>query len=181
MINLIPTSAKQGVVREYWLRVVAVWMFLAGTACLLIASLMLPTYMLLARQLTDLQSRVDEQASLSTGYDSNASALTQAMNTANLLAASNSSDSSFLTLENTLHSLAGVGIKITHVSFARQGTTTSISLDGSAATRQNLADFRDVLESDPRFEGVVLPLASLLKERDILFAMTFKGIATTTP
>lgn len=180
MINLIPTSAKKGVVREYWLRVTAVWMFLAGTACLLVASLMLPTYMLLAARLSELQVRIDEQASLTSSYDTNASALTEAMKTANTLLATSTNDTPFLLFQRTLRESAGNGIQIDHIQFTRKATTTAIKVSGVSKTRQDLADFRDKLEQNPLFINVVLPIASLIKDRDVTFDMNLQGIATTT-
>ena len=47
MINLIPPHARKAITREYWIRVVTVWMFLATFALMVIVALQIPTYVLI--------------------------------------------------------------------------------------------------------------------------------------
>jgi hypothetical protein len=43
---------------------------------------------------------------------------------------------------------------------------------GTARTRAALANFRDAIEADERFADAILPISSLIKDRNIDFIMT---------
>ncbi len=179
MINLIPASARRMIVREYWVRTMAVWMFLLGTGCLVVASLFLPTYVLVSKQVDDLQIQVDQNAASTATFDSSAAALTTAMKQATFLLAS-STPVTFTMYKKMITAIAGEGVDISGFQFVRVGSTTAITLDGMASTRQALATFRDDLEREPLLTTVVLPISNLIKDRDIVFTMTVTGIATST-
>jgi hypothetical protein len=178
MINLIPATARRLIIREYWVRAVAVWLFLVGTGCLIVASLFLPTYVLVANQVSVLEAQVEQNSAESATYDSNASVLVTAMNQAAFLLASTTA-TPFSTYKSQIQVHAGAAVDIRSFQFARLGTTTAITIAGRAANRQVLAAFRDTLEADPLLVGAVLPIASLIKDRDIDFTMTLTGITTT--
>ncbi|MFM2424052.1 MAG: hypothetical protein RLZZ70_441 [Candidatus Parcubacteria bacterium] len=178
MINLIPASARRLIVREYWVRTLAVWMFLLGTGCLVVASLFLPTYVLVANQSAVLEAQVQQNSAESASFDSNAAVLVTAMNQANFLLAS-TTNTPFSTYETQIEKHAGLAISIGNFQFVRVSTTTSITIGGRADNRQVLAAFRDALEADPLFTEAVLPIASLIKDRDIDFTMTITGITVT--
>jgi p-aminobenzoyl-glutamate transporter AbgT len=56
MINLIPPDAQKEVRREYWIRVVSVWLVLVGVAFVALTIVQVPIYILLKNQLAAYQS-----------------------------------------------------------------------------------------------------------------------------
>ena len=178
MINLLPPAARKSVVREYWLRVSAVWLFLLGTGCLIVAVLLLPTYMLIHTQINTLDSQVSASTAKASTFDVSAAALIQASTDAAILTqgASSTPFSHYLKLIETL---AGPDITLRDVTYVKTTESGKLTLAGQAATRQSLANFRDALEADPVFQNVNLPISSLIKDRDLLFSLDIT-IATTT-
>ena len=177
MINLIPPSARKSVTREYWLRVISVWLFLFGTGCLIISIFLLPTYVMVHTQTVSLGGQMSATADTTASYDEAIATLTKASADAAYLhrTASTTPFSSYL---KTLESLAGSGVSIHSVSYTRAVTET-VTVTGVASTRELLAAFRDGLEAAPEFATVVLPIAALAKATDVLFTMDIT-IATTT-
>lgn len=177
MINLIPTTARSKIVTEYWLRVVAVWMFLFGTGCLVVASLLLPTYMLLRGELTALRNEVIDNEARVASFSTSAKELAQAMERAQtLLAVSGTPVTQF---DARLNEIAGSAVAIESALFTLGTSTVTITITGIAETRSALATFRDAVEASPEFANTVLPISSLIKDRDLDFTMTITG--STTP
>ncbi len=180
MINLIPPAARRLVVREYWVRVLSVWMFLVGTGCLVVAALLLPTYVLIHSQISVLSETSSGVAEKVATYDSSAAELKLASEQAAILM-SGGSTTPFSTYLTLIEASAGSDIEIRSVDFTRGGTGNgAVILSGESNTRQALADFRDALESEGSFTKVDLPISNLIKERDVLFSIQMQ-IATTTP
>jgi hypothetical protein len=170
MINLIPPRARAMIIKEYWLRVVAVWLFLLGTGCLLVASLLLPTYMLLRTELLSLREQVAANLAETATFDSSSTALATAMAEAKLLAAM--STSTYTVDIARLTEIAGNSVTLRSFSFVTVEGKNTITITGTAITRAALASFRDTIEADERFVDAVLPISSLIKDRDIEFSMT---------
>ena len=180
MINLIPPRARKSVMREYWIRVVSVWLFLLGTGCLIVAVLLLPTYMMVHGQIVTLDGEVSAKGKTATSYNESATALTEASVKAALLT-SRASTTPFSHYLKTLESIAGADIEVRSVEYSNDGITNGrITLAGVAQTREALATFRDTLEAYPAFMAVVLPISALIKDRDLLFSMDIT-IASSTP
>ncbi len=170
MINLIPPSARSMVIKEYWLRVVSVWLFLVGTACLLVASLMLPTYVLLQGELVTLRDQVAQNAAESASFDQSSAALTEAMRQATLLR--DMATSSKVALIERINRMAGTMVRVASYDLKSVDGKVHITLIGTADTRTALASFRDAIEADEQFVDTVLPISSLIKDRDLEFTMT---------
>lgn len=177
MINLIPPAARKNVIREYWLRVISVWLFLLGTGCMIVAVLLLPSYMLVHNQIITLGEQVTAGAEKNTTFDTSALALKKAGEQAALLmqGASTTPFSQYLL---KLETLAGSGIGLYDISYTKV-PQPAITISGTADTRENLAGFRDALEANPAFSDVNLPISALIKDRDLLFSMSLK-VSTTT-
>ena len=180
MINLIPPVARRTVVREYWVRVISVWMFLVGTGFLVVVALLLPTYVLTRSQINVLSEVSSTVAEKVTTYDASAVELQRASEQAAILVSAGTTTpfSTYLTL---IEKSAGNEIQIRSIDFSRTGVGNgTVVLSGESKTRQALAYFRDVMESDGSSIKVDLPISNLIKERDIMFSMQMM-IATTTP
>jgi hypothetical protein len=179
MINLLPPNARRNVIREYWLRVATVWMFLLGTGCLIVAALLLPTYVQIQIQLNALSESMNASTETISSYDTLARELVVANDRSKILlnAASSTPFSVYVT---NIEQLSGQAISINTYTFTRPKTgEATIAISGIARTRQELADFKDVLSSEGVYSRVDLPISNLIKEKDLLFSMQL-FIATST-
>jgi hypothetical protein len=145
-----------------------------------VASLLLPTYVLLEGELTGLREEVAANTASANTFDTNTTALTAAVAQARLLIETKSV-TPFTLYEAQLTAVAGEAVKLSSIEFIREATTTRVTLSGVADTRIALANFKDNLEAEPLFGNVVLPIASLIRDRDLEFIMTVTAFATTTP
>ncbi len=172
MINLIPPTAEKSLKREYHLRVVAVWLFLFGTGALVVASLFLPSYMLVNTALESMTAQVVANSASVATFDNGTAALEKAMAEASLLADTATTTPTVSQYDGRIRTLAGNGVRITTTEYKITDATVTITVSGQADTRQSLANFKDGLELDSHFSNVTLPLSSLIKDRDLLFTMT---------
>jgi len=179
MINLIPPVARRNIVKEYWIRVITVWLFLAGTAGLIVLLLLLPSYVLVLIQINSLEQVVAATSLKSSSYDASSVTLLVANQQAQLLA-NTPEVTPFSLYTSSLEKLAGTGIVLQELRFSRPASTAgTIKVSGVADTRQSLADFRDAIEANAYFSTVNLPISSLIKDRDLLFSMEIT-LATTS-
>jgi hypothetical protein len=175
MINLIPPSARTAIYKEYWLRVVGVWLVLLGVGALLATSFFLPLYVRVLSELTLLEEEISRNAAAVATFDTSATALETAMKHANLLGAY-SSTTRLTEYDAAIAALAGGGVQLNTLEYTRTADTVVIKIVGVASTRAELARFRDALEADPQFSSVVLPISSLIKDRELDFSMTLNGL-----
>ena len=175
MINLIPPVARKKVAREYWLRVTAVACFAVGTVSLIAGVLLLPTYVLIQLQIDVQKSSADTLTDTASSYDVSAAQLIAASRQAQILV-----DRSQLAIVSnyveTIETIAGSDITVIDTEYMQGEEADQVSISGQAATRQALVNFRDQLEANPQFEAVDLPISNLIKDRDILFTITMRGI-----
>ncbi len=180
MINLIPPAARRVIIREYWTRVVSVWLLLASAAGIMVLILLLPTYLLISIKADVLNQEVAAASEKIASYDISATDILKANRHAQLLL-NVQTPVPFYTLINDIEATAGPAIAINDFRFLRQGMNDTIQLAGQASTRQDLASFRDTLDGDERFLSVDLPISNLIKDRDILFSMTINLATSTKP
>ena len=68
------------------------------------------------------------------------------------------------------------------MNLSRDGESVrEISISGTAASRQALADFRNRLREEDGVESVDLPISNLAKDRDIPFELTVTFVKPKTP
>ncbi len=183
MINLIPPVAKKIMARDYLTRVGTAWVFLIGTACIIIALLLLPTYVLIQVKTSLVSEQAKDATEKMASYNVSATELQTANRQAQILL-QDPEQTTFSDFIVYLESVAGSDVVVNEFHFIRTKNAGSAILSGVAKTRQSLADFRDVLEVDNRFVKVDLPISNLIKDRDLPFSMTLTmstTTATTTP
>jgi hypothetical protein len=175
MINLIPPGAQKQVKREYWLRVFTVWVILIASACVMIATLYMPVYVLVKSQL-DAYLQAYTQASVeSESFKDSEKAVEKANDIAELLSAANKA----LPFSTVIYELEEVSrqYKITITEFVLlrdDGKLQPIVLRGTALSRLDLTSFRDAVEAHELFKSVELPLSNLAKDKDITFSITIE-------
>ena len=172
MINLIPTTVRNAVIKEYWLRVLSVFLFIISVVAGVIAVLFLPVYVLVSTQVDVYAESAKQAAERVADFDISAKPLTDA----NLLAErilKQKKIENFSTIIKLVESLQPAGITINVIELSRAGETlASVRVDGSAKTRNDLASFRDILLKNESIADVILPISNLAKESDIEFTLS---------
>lgn len=173
MINLIPPVAKKKILIEYWTRVVTVWIGTLSAVMVIWSVALLPAYVLIttqtkvfARDSAEIQAEVD-------GYNTDVARLIDTSSKATRLLAQKDA----LVLSETINHLETLvqnGVSINSYEVGRVSATElrPITITGRAATREDLANFRETLLSDPKIESALLPLSNLARDRDITFSIT---------
>jgi hypothetical protein len=180
MINLIPPAARKSVIREYWLRVAAIWMFLIGTGLLLVSVLLLPTYMQILIQMGGITKTTDDTTARVASYDGLVAELALANTRAGVLTSNSTAEPLSVYIEN-IEAVSGSAVTINSYAYEMLATgEAKITLAGIAARRGDLASFRDTLSTDPQYRTVELPISNLIKERDLLFSIELT-LASSTP
>lgn len=169
MINLIPTHARHYVKVEYWVRVISVWLLLFAVAFLIIASLLIPSLVLIRAQLAAYSGTYQTASEKNDVYQG----LEKSVSTANGIASELvhiKSEALFSKLIVDLESVALDKVSIDSVSLSREDDAVeSIRVSGGAISRAALVDFRDSLEAHSSFDSVNLPLSNLAKDKDVSF------------
>lgn len=180
MINLIPFSAQKQVKREYWVRVVSVWMFLVGSGFLVVALLNTPVYVLVHSQLESYLNEYNQASDETQSFKTAQATITDANSTIALLGLSNT-QTSFSGIIAKLESLTGSGITINTYQLIRtDGALGTITISGVADSRLSLSQFKDALQKDPLFSSATLPLSNLAKDVDIPFSISITPSASST-
>ncbi|MCA9366976.1 hypothetical protein KC887_01770 [Candidatus Kaiserbacteria bacterium] len=179
MINLLPADAKQGVLREYWVRVSTVWVLLLSGALIIGSVLFLPTYVLIGSQVDVYQQSAEQVSAEVASYEDVSTALVHANQEAIFLASEAKLDR-FSDLVALFNSFESEDITFSTISMAREGTVMGIvSLDGTATDRQALARLRDELLAAPQVDAVDLPISNLARGTNIPFTMQVTLVAKT--
>ncbi|MBI4086689.1 hypothetical protein HY416_01760 [Candidatus Kaiserbacteria bacterium] len=174
MINFLSPEAKQAVKREYFTRVVSVWMLLLAAVATVGAALLGPTYVLLIRQLDALSQEIItlEKESDTEQYLATREALSGAHDLALQLAVSYSGPTPSQILTEVRKSQTDA-IVIYGFSYERAvGRPDAVTVRGTASTREALAQFTAALERNPLFARAEVPVSDLASDRELPFTLT---------
>lgn len=172
MANLIPPHVRKIVHREYWMRVAAVWMFLIAAACLVVAILEVPTYVLIESQHAALENRIDTAEAQNDAFTDAKAAVESANKLATYIDTHQNEHSLSLLIEE-IEELAPAGITITQYQMDQTNRSLEpFMVRGAAANRNALASFRDALNAHEGFASVDLPLANLAGAGELPFSIT---------
>ncbi len=178
MFTFLPRTYRIEVEREYRKRLWTVVWTLVSILTLSGAALSLPSYFMInakktaadiafASSVTPAPETIDLEAQVKD---------IEAKTT--LLGGSFSAKPLASVLEQVAAVVAQPGIAITGLSLKRAGTTAaqgSISLSGTARTRDALVNFSKALSSDASFKNVSLPVSALAKSKDIPFTLSISS------
>lgn len=163
--------------REYWMRVAFAWSLLLCVVLILVAMLLVPSFVLVESQLAAYESQIVEAEAMA----SEQALLVTTVEEANQRAAHLNAVAEIAPTQpyiNRIDALAGSDINLTQISISRTELLVStILVSGVATTRENLARFRDALLAAEEFTAADLPLASLAANSDNAFIITL----TVTP
>ena len=171
MINLIPPAARKIVKREYWVRVLSVWMILAATAFAMITLLKIPVYVLVNSQMAALSSSYESATADDLEFKKSQDLIKSANQMASLLVTDNE-HVEFSEVINRIDSLSGEEVFVNSINMARvEKDLEKVTVRGEALTRAGLAGFKERLENDEMFLEATLPLSNLAKDVDIPFSI----------
>ena len=172
MTNLIPPRAKKQLLKEYWVRVVSVWLMLWAAALLLGAIAILPVFILVSHQVVIHKESAELASEKVVNYENVATELVRVSQLAQIIIDEGEvpAFSYYLDLFNRLE---GSGVEINQLNLTREGLAIGlIQVSGIAKDRQSLASFRDRLLSQEEIVEVDLPISNLTLDKDITFNIT---------
>ncbi len=176
MINLIPNEEKKKKVKDFYFRLLITFFFVLGTSIFIASAAILPTYFLSVAKknliAVKLEAQKEEpmhvldQQTLATVSDLN--------NKLNLI--EKSQDNKFLVSQKIVNEiLAGKmsDIKITQINYQNEAVKGKfVNINGTAPSRERLLLFRKMLEDNPAFQKVDLPVSNFLKGSNIRFFLS---------
>jgi len=173
MHNLLPDTSKKKILEEYRLRLAVVALLLVFSLGVTIVLSLFPSFVLSLSKEKAVQSEQDNvtksiQSLESENLNALLSETKEKVNSLNALSAPELS-----LLIDAVLSKKSPGISISDFTFssAKDGGR-QLSLQGQAATREGLVQFKRDLEADGRWASVSLPIADLAPQTDLLFSMT---------
>lgn len=171
-INLLPPDWVKAYSQK---RIKSQLVFLSLTVTAVMAGCLwatLGTNFAMQQKLTSLKSQINSQGF---SVSQKAEELTEEISRINSVSSKVdkivSSSSSPTKIIDTVNNLKPSGVRISEYSL--EIDAGKISLKGSAASRQDLVNFRKSLEDHPNFSKVQVPVSSLEKEIDLEFDLRF--------
>lgn len=172
MINLIPPEGYQTVKHEYLLRVGAVYCYLFSVVCILVGVALVPMYVLIGAQITDMEQEALEESGTKAIIEKADREVVAANGVlAQLMTEESTFSMSAAIDEIHLRAPGGILFKTFYIGEAKSGNTT-IQVQGVAATREKLIQFKAALEESALFETVEVPISDLAKDVELPFALT---------
>lgn len=177
MANLLPPFARKQLIREYWIRVFAVTLFMLSFLSISIIILSIPIFVHISSELEimkqDIYGVEAEQIRIE-----EASKSIQRTNRLISLLHNTTETKDFSYYFDTLEDLAGNRVTIERFSVERlsNGVVENIQIQAVAQTRQILIDFLDTLNTHEEFGRVDVPLANLAQSENINFSVSIPVI-----
>jgi Tfp pilus assembly protein PilN len=174
MVNLLPIRARRALIRDYYLRLAALALFLIALVTVLGGLLLVPSFFLAratAQEAARYRAALEETVGLKerAGVAAQVATLSERVRLLDTFAASPATPAIVATLMDAMPR----GVTLTALSIARTGTGASLVISGSAGTRDALLSLAASLKSVTTFSGVSLPVSSLVSDADIPFTIGF--------
>ncbi len=173
MINLIPNEEKKKMAKDFYFRIVVMFFTVFSLALIIGSFALLPSYLLssvkqkFVKQRLDLQSYMPLPPSSQDVLD-----IARALNT-KFKIIDDANQNKFSVSERVIQKIVAKktpGIKITQITYKLDNFgDKSISIRGSATSRDTLLSFSQSLDKDPDFKKVDLPISNFIKGSDIQF------------
>jgi len=180
LTNLLPSGRQQALFREYFLRLSVVFIALVTALTLVAAMLLLPTYIFLTQSAATKASRLTNIESVLASSDEKilSAHLASLSNNAIVLLALGKAPSASAILRSAL-AIPRNGISLSGFAYTPSAGNVpgSLSISGTAQTREALRSYQLALESTPFAASADLPVSSYAKDTNIAFTIT----VTLTP
>jgi hypothetical protein len=168
MSNLIPLTARTAIKREYWIRVISVWVLLVATGLMITALLLLPAYVLIESQKRAYATAYSEASVQSDEF----ATITDTIEETNTVARELLQQAEATRISSYLVVVDEALTEETRLMFfSFQQNENTIAIGGVADDRQALALLKSRLEATSQFERVELPISSLAGNEDISYTM----------
>lgn len=156
------------------MRVLSVWMLLLSVVAAVVAVLLIPTYVLVVRQLEakEIEMVHDETTFDRTAYEQAKDEIKRANTLATKLVARPPSPQGTVIFDE-IRSHTTDGIALSGFVYEHDGKTVKrVEIRGTAVTREELSAFVSALESGSLIDRATVPVASLTRDRDLPFSIT---------
>ena len=171
MINLIPPAAKKSIIRDYWMRVVAVSLFALSAVLFALAALLVPAYVLVSSQLTSLEATAASRSADASAFKE-VEAEVKAANAIARMLQNETTDIKSFELIKTFETIGPRSVTVKGVEITRNRTKfTELTVTGVAADRTALVAYRDAVLADERFITAELPISNFAENKDIPFSI----------
>jgi hypothetical protein len=171
MINLIPPTAKRAMRREYWQRVVFVWLILLSGVLLLIGVLTAPSFVLVQSQLQAYELQLQSATAVASSQDELTDVITTT-NTQTQIAYAAGELPNISQYIQAVTDLVGTEVTLSQFDVQRDGSLVpEIVVSGIATSRVGLTQFSERIEADPIFTEANIPLENLAANENIPFTL----------
>jgi len=178
MINLLPPEGHKALKREYILRMGAALSFLFGLVFLLLGAALIPTYVLVEAQISASLFEVTREQDEENAFQK---ARQDVKETELILEQIKTTQSrlfiSVVVDEVRKRTPPNITFSRFFVAESPEGAVDKIQIQGTAPTREALAQLRIALENSPLFSKAEVPIADLARDIDLPFSIT----VTITP
>lgn len=177
MANLLPPFARKQLVREYWVRVLTIVLFVLAFTLGMVTIMFIPTYVHITAEVTAMESTIRD-AEAEQMRTEEAQAEIQSTNRLVQLLHSSRSARLFTYYYEALEEVAGTEVAINQFTVARQeGEIDAVQIQAVARTRQSLIDFLGILQDHDEFGRVDVPIADLAQSENINFRVSIPVLA----
>lgn len=180
MINLIPNEEKKKMARGFFLRLAVVFFVTMGAVALVAVTAILPAYFfsVTEKNIAFLRLENQQQAAVPS-VDSDVLEMAKLIQNQLSLVEKYQSEK-FLVSERVLNQVLikkTPEIKITQLIYESDPVKgKSLIIRGDAPSREKLLIFKRLLEEDPHFASVELPLSTLAQSYNIKFTLNLKPL-----
>jgi hypothetical protein len=176
MINLIPNEEKKQMARGFYLRLLVVWFLVLALAFFVATISLLPSYLVSSAKREIAFNNLNVQKNIVLPViDQNTLTTINDLNTKISLIEKVNKDK-FVVSEKVLNEIILrkiPEIKIIQISYEKgDSAEKKVKIHGQASSREKLLAFRQLLEQDPFFTNVNLPISSFIKGSDIVFDLS---------
>lgn len=173
MSNLLPRSTKQAILLEYRVRIAALWCFVVSGAVLIGTLLFVPAYVLIQSELSYVTSELrNNETDSQTTYRETLAAINRA-NTLGRVLAQNTDTFTVTDLLREIDVELRPSISFQGITYAHhEDGTPKIEILGTAATREELAQFVERLKRNPHFRDASVPFGQLAQAKNAPFTIT---------
>ena len=176
MINLIPIGEKKRIAQNFYWRLFVVFFGMLGFSFIVGALTLLPSYFfsLVKKNAADLRLEMQKQEVMPQVDQETLAAIKDLQS--KLAVIENAEQNKFSVSEKIVQEIVSKkmpDIKITQISYSVNSTKQrKVNVTGIAPDRERLLLFRQVLEEDPTFTKVDLPISNFVKGSNIEFYLT---------
>lgn len=176
MINLIPNTEKKEMIKNFYYRLAAVSIFALGIVMLIASVALTPSYFLSSVKKSLVVEKLEAERKEPVDAEDLETLKSLSVLDGRLSMLEKSAQNRFIVTERVINEILlkkVPDIKITQISFEKNDAgEKTISIRGSAGSRDRLLLFRRALEDDPLFKKVDLPISNFVKGSNIQFYLS---------